>query len=698
MNTINNLIGNLTGQGGIGGLLMAIPGAAASMYGALASGGIQYAYNRINGPNGNQNQMLQLASALGPQAGIMGIHVADMVKGLAQRMPVMGTQEDMLSTALAGQSVGAFMRGTPNRNGFFEAVRQMQVLTPGADPSQMAGSLAGYMQNTQSQKMGMYLGEGAFTMFGQGGRYKSLAEWAAGITKFMEQHRIGGQGKEFSKQELMTQNFPGSNINAWFQMLGVPQNMIDYWWNYALNTARDDEKNVPAAAPDTGSLATRIKENRGIDLSYERLRNVTQGTRRDYIMGNKMYGMYAARESADRRFNVAMQSTDAQLADMFSRTNVGALLAMLPTPVMEMLMPILSAIATSPIGAAASAVGGVMGGLGDVPIGDPPAYGDAGATNTAHLSPSLAKNVKAMMAANPRLKITSGYRDSLTQNRLYRNGVGKVGPASTSSHTRGWAVDIGPKSEGAWLAANAGKFGLQSAAHKGEPWHIQMANTITAGGLMPAKGMGDIPIGDLNADSPIGLLDNFNPMNIGKSVAGFLLDQLKNIILSPFKAFTNMFSNIMKNFIGGGSLSSMIDTSTSMFSKLMISPLAGLTGLLGKSSYGPDEISKIVDQPANVLMPTLSMSGIYEAGMFEGFQSKGSNSSSGQMVFGDPVSSYMSDGGGNTVNANMGSPIIFNSTITVNGMNGSTADARRVAATLAEHLENEVNKKKWLVS
>jgi hypothetical protein len=672
------------------------------MYGAVAGGGIQYAYNRINGPGGNQNAMLQMAQALAPNATMMSaasgkpMGMNEMVAGLAQRMPIMGTQQDMLSTILAGQSVGALMKGTPDRNGFFEAARQMQVLNPGAAPAQISGGLANYIGNTRSQQMGMMIGEGAFTMIGKGGRYKSLAEWAVGIMKFFEQHRPGGaQGKAFSAEDLMAQNFPGSNINSWFQMMGVPQDMVDYWWQYALTTAGKE-----AGPVTTDTLKKMVDSTRGINLGYERLRNVTQGAKREYLMGGQMYGMYAARESADRRFNVAMQGTDKSLATTLRTTNVGRLLSLLPTPIMEMLMPLLTQFATSPLGGAAAAVGGLMSlnPAGDpMPYGDPMVYrdtmpagdtynGPAGDRGLGHIAPDLAKKVSKMLKANPNLKISSSYRDTVTQNRLRRNGNTGVGHPSRSGHARGWSVDIGPMSQTGWLKANAGKFGLQTAAAQGEPWHIQQAGTMPVGDPMPYGS----PSGD---SMPFGWPDlgSLNPMNalggVVSKIGDAIFSALGKIIKPMMKAVMSPVSTLMQWFIGSGAPSAMIDTSIATYSKVMTAPLAGLTELLGKATDDPKQLQNLIDQNAFVNVPTTT---------YAGFTSSGQTIDSGQQIFGDPVA-YMNDKG-TTITANINPPIIFKADITLNGVGNNATDARRAASVLVTHMNDEINKKKWLVT
>lgn len=709
---INNFFTNLTGQNGIMGVLGAGLNGIAQLYGAVAGGGIQYAYNRINGPTGNMNMMLQLANALAPNATMMSAATGTpmtmnrMVAGLAQRMPIMGTQQDMLSTILAGQSVGALMTGTPGRNAFFESTRQMQALNPGMAPANIAGNLAGYIGNTQAQQRGVFYGGGAFTMIGQGGSYKTLAEWAHGITKFLEQQRPGGsQGKSFTKEELITQNFPGSNINSWFQMMGVPQTMVDYWWQYVLTS----KGGVEASQVTSDILKAGTEKDRGVNLGYERLRNVTQSARREFLMGGQMYNMYALRESADRRFNVAMQGTDTAIGHMLQSTNVGRMLSLLPTPIMEMLMPMLVQFATSPVGAAASAVGGLMT-LGDVPIGDVPygdasGYGHAGGTTTAHLSPDLAKRVDRMLKANPRLKISSSYRDTVTQNRLRKNGASAVAPASKSAHTRGWAVDIGPTSQAGWLMQNAGKFGLQTGAAYGEPWHIQSAGTMTNPIGDPG---GDMPYGDSVFGAIGGAIGNVVSgvaggalSGLGKAVMDGMMGLFKKAVGGLVRMAMSPITNFFKEFIGSGDYSSMIDTATGMFSKLMTAPLSGLVNVLGKADTSLTDVITGADGDQGSVLRLLNQPyhGKVPVTTYAGFTSKGTINQDKQ-IFGDPIGDPLPlmSSQPTTVNNQIGSPVVFQTEIHLNGVGSSPSDAKRVASVVVDHMADQLNRRKWLVS
>lgn len=700
--------------GAIGGLFKT----GMEVMGDIAGKGIEYAYNRINGPEGNMNSMLQVANALAPNVTLMraasgkDISMEKMIGGLAGRMPIMGTQKDMLDTILAGQRVGALMTGTPDRNGFFESARQMQVLNPGMSPTDISRTLAGYIGSVQSQQRGVFLGQGAFTMIGQGGRYKTLAEWAEGISKFFEQQRPGGaQGKRFTPEELISQNFPGSNINAWFQMMGVPPDMVDFWWQYVLT----NRGSTPGSNVTASLLADMTGATRGINLGYERLRNVTQGTRREFLMGGGMYNLYATRESADRRFNVAMQGADAGLGQMFKGTALGRIFALLPTPIAEFLMPYIMQFATSPVGLGAAALGGVIGGTSDLlqelgsgvvsgiqgiaaRVGDPESdapvgdYGYRGGTSTAHLSPDLASRVERMMRANPKLKISSGYRDTVTQNRLRRDGFDLVAPATRSKHTRGWAVDIGPTSQGSWLAKNAHRFGLQSAANQGEPWHVQLAGTMPVGDAMP--------VGDSFFDSI-------------KSGASMLWDKGKDLLsrgasdtLSAFKYLTqnwedarmNPLSMLLDLFTGGGGLTEIINRAISMYIRVLLAPMSGLASLGGKTDFSDSNFKSLINDssPVSITLPA-PFTGFYPSGAGASDTSLFTGDPVSDHTIGDPVMSLMQKAPTTAANVSI-APMTFNANITVNGSGTTQADARRVATTIADHFESEISRRRWLVT
>ena len=429
-------------------------------------------------------------------------------------------------------------------------------------------------------------------------------------------------------------------------------------------------------------MQANIDRVRGKDLGYERLRSVTQGTRREYLMGTQMYGMYNARESADRRFNVGMQAADLTIGNLARTTKAGAAMALFPTPIMEMLMPILTKLASSPIGTALSGIGNIqslIGSLnpfgdpiGDYPIGDPVGdYGPTGSTSTRHLSPDLAKKVNAMMKANPRLKISSGYRDTVTQNRLHSKGVGRVGPATKSAHTRGWAADLGPTSELGWVQANADKFGLQTASHAGEPWHVQAAGTMPVGD--PA------PIGDLFGGLMSGL---------GSMASMSVLGPFQHLVSGGLDGGSGGLTDLLGNFIMGGNLSELIDNAISMFIKLMTAPLSGLANVFGKLNMSKEDINDLIDKPSAIKV---------NVSKYAGFTPSTNDAITGKNappIFGDPIS--LASQTAPTIHAKMDSPIIFKTEITLGGNVGSSPmDAQRTASTIANHLEAELSRRQW---
>jgi hypothetical protein len=259
-------------------------------------------------------------------------------------------------------------------------------------------------------------------------------------------------------------------------------------------------------------------------------------------LGGKMSGQYANREQANRFFNEMMGKINNVLLPGMASTGLAAVQFM-PDSMEQLLMSVLenSGIFGSMIGGqigwgslvagAAKGLAGAAGGtLGNIlgaipgfstigsgldailpghgfnpfddvegwPMGDVGGmYTTTGGKGVAGLHPDMRRKMNAMMKANPNIKINSGLRDTHMQRTMKKKGIGTSG--GPSAHTRGMAADLGPPSQYNWIVANAKKFGLNSGAHAGEPWHV---------------GMGDLP------DIGLGTIGNF--FDLAKSFAGLL--------------------------------------------------------------------------------------------------------------------------------------------------------------------------------
>lgn len=155
--------------------------------------------------------------------------------------------------------------------GFYQAIREMQAITPGVGAGTLAAQFSGLLEDTGAQQRGLIFGQGAFTNFGKGATIKSFSDWAQSILEFFKEKRPGkDRGKDFTYAELVSQNFPGSNINAWFSAMGVPQTMAFYWWQYAMARAtKAESSDSPWKPGETADLG------RGTDLAGARLRSLT---------------------------------------------------------------------------------------------------------------------------------------------------------------------------------------------------------------------------------------------------------------------------------------------------------------------------------------------------------------------------------------------------------------------------------------
>lgn len=457
---------------------------------------VQFARNRFEE---NRSASMKMSQFLGSASMRSGSSIEDLVGMMGKKMPMRGSLDEMMGAVNNASRFGFSITDNNSRSGgFFEASRQLQELNPSASASQITGNLGSFMGNSTAVQKSVLFSGGAFSLQGAGGKTKSIQEWAVGLLKFFEGQRPGAdRGKPFSRVQLETQQFPGSNMNAWFQMNQVPEYMVDAFWQYAL-----------AARGSTAdqSFSDLVSGTKGMDLSFERLKGLSAQTRRDLSFtsasssrgGSTNYKDYGSREKADAVFQAKLGANlDKGLASFMDSLGIGNMIGNIPTPIADMLYQFLQS-APSVAGQAVTAISEIIPGdtpafSADAPIGDT-GYSPLGNTNLNGMTPGMQQKVGAMMKANPRLKITSGYRDGGTQDRLHRRGVGRVAPNGKSSHTRGLAADLGPTSEHAWIAKNAGKFGLESGAGHGEPWHVGAPGTV------PKMKVGD-PMG---ASYPIG--------------------------------------------------------------------------------------------------------------------------------------------------------------------------------------------------
>lgn len=154
-------------------------------------------------------------------------------------------------------------------------------------------------------------------------------------------------------------------------------------------------------------------------------------------------------------------------------------------------------------------VGGIIGGIGGL-FGDPAddtemdrILGEKYHGQWTNLNPAFRKKLAAMFRANPKLTLSSGWRSTEQQRHLYnewragRHKVPSVARPGHSNHEKGLAADVGPESEYSWLAANAAKYGLTSAAVKNEPWHVEpigaknmASSTASSGGMSESSPAG----------------------------------------------------------------------------------------------------------------------------------------------------------------------------------------------------------------
>ena len=455
----------------------------------------------------NRNVVNTSGQVLGSQSFASGMNLQSILGSLSKQLGgVMGgNPADILNLMDIGRQAGARIdwRGytgttgqqasgtanAPRAAGFLEAVRQGQIISPGTDVGTIAQSVGGFLANTGAQQQGAFLTGGAFSMVGAGNSAKSISQWAEGILKwFMNQRPGNKRGKPFDYGELMSQNFPGSNMDAWFQANGVPQDMREYWWSYALGKASQTGSTGGAAILGQGSAVPQQTQQNPI---YQRLAAGNVTTRQSFNLGGKLTGMYGNMEQSNQWFNdLLSQMLGSVLPGALSQGGL-SWMQYLPDEIRDLLMSGAENTKVGALGAGVLGWGSLLNnGLGKGDVGDVGEYGPNGTSGTAGMHPDMRKRINAMMRANPNLSITSGHRDLAKQQTLRRKGVGRVS-GRPSAHTRGMAADLGPSSQYGWISKNASRFGLKSGRSAGEPWHVGMGDTpdTTTGVVDTAKGL-----------------------------------------------------------------------------------------------------------------------------------------------------------------------------------------------------------------
>ena len=418
----------------------------------LALAPLRYLRSRINT---NRDTSLMASGALNMTAMQQGASTGNMMSTIA-KFPgsIYGTPQDMLQMFGGAGALGASYNFGGKEGGqgvraagFYSGVREMQKMNPMASIGGEGGimsTLGGYAGDTGAQQRSVMLTGGAMSMIGAGGRQKSLSEWAESILRWFEGLRPGAKrGKGFDYGELMAQYFPGSNIDAWFQTTGVPQNMRDYWWTYALAKAN---KTADTTSKD---FQIGVDEN---NVAWQRLKSSSELTRTEFSLAGSMNNQYAQRESSNRWFNELMGQVQRKVIPAISKGPL-AWIQFLPDAIEDLMMT-----------GAERGASALFGDVGDADIGD--SYGEHGGTGLSGLHPDMKRKVGAMMRANPKLRMNSGLRDTGLQERLKGKGYSNVS-GKPSAHTRGMAADLGPRSQYGWIAKNAKKFGLSSGTQPG---------------------------------------------------------------------------------------------------------------------------------------------------------------------------------------------------------------------------------------
>ena len=339
--TALNVQGGLAGQAFATGVRLEGGFGGTSPFGGPSAGNIFTALKNFTGntpglPTGTPDEIIQLLNIARQAGGMIDLN------------------------NLAG---GGGLRNAANQRGegFMRSVYQAQQMYPGTPLPALAGSIGGFVANTQAQQQSAYLTGGAFSMVKSGGRQKSLDEWAESVLRWLENQRPGpDRGKPFTHGQLLTQQFPGSNIDAWLSMNGVPPDMKEMWWTYALGKT---------AGGGTTEAANKFNFETDIPASstaMQRLRTTGTLSATAFRMAEGMSGQYYEREQMNQGFARGVQGPlVSTIQSAFGTGGPLNFLSRMPDVMEEFLMTLMERL--GPLGSVLSGIvgwGGIGGAVG----------------------------------------------------------------------------------------------------------------------------------------------------------------------------------------------------------------------------------------------------------------------------------------------------------------------------------------------
>jgi hypothetical protein len=455
------------GTGGVG----AAAATAAAGIGGAVQGGINAAVNRWQGLQQVGAAWDVYGSRLATTTGVPSTALAGQ---LSKNAPFLGSATDMgqalLTLAAQGATYGT--GGITGASGMAGAqgIKMLQALQPGLGAPQAAQSVTGFQSNIAQQRMStLIFGTAAFSMNTATGQQKSLPDYFNGIFKAIQANRQGpNSNRPYTREEWTAFRLPGSPLMIQLsQWLGWDPDMINQFFAYAESQATTDPTGTRMFQ---GTQQQQQQVQGGKSLATAVQQTETKQGQSDLRAFSQNEGAMITQQQANQRLIQLQSTANDWLHDIYG------VLSHAPGSLQGSIGNIVGNVLTGNWGGALKAgIGAISSIIGDY------GYGDMGDSGFSQLNPDLKGRLGAMMQANPNIRLNSGYRTLNEQKRLWDSGDTRMAPPGKSRHGRGQAADLGPRSQLGWINANAKRFGLDTGANKGEPWHVQVAGTMQMG-------------------------------------------------------------------------------------------------------------------------------------------------------------------------------------------------------------------------
>jgi hypothetical protein len=211
----------------------------ANMVGGAIQQGTKLAMDRFESNMGTTGAYDIAGSRMALSSGVSSQNQLGMI---SRNSPFYGSLPEIGQALLQQSQIGNVYGGTGMagaRGAQASAnILSLQNLNPGMSATQAGGMMAGMQQNVRGINQARMVFGNAITPTGPGGAPRSINDIYKALLDSIVRQAHSGQ--PYSKDEIVAQRMPGSNLYSWLAQTGWSDDQIQSWFDWAIGQATYD--------------------------------------------------------------------------------------------------------------------------------------------------------------------------------------------------------------------------------------------------------------------------------------------------------------------------------------------------------------------------------------------------------------------------------------------------------------------------